>query len=142
MFAAAAAIALASFLVGQAPPAYASPCPPGQALSGVGPGGNPICSVPPQVANTNGPVCTQAGKEADCVKCINELGTSGQPSFRAQWACGAPGRENYYTDEFPCFVGSQPTLQPNCDGTMLDKGDIRRRDGTVTPATGDATRLG
>jgi len=97
---------------------------------------------PTKLASANGPICTIGGREADRTACTNALGLVGQASYRAGWACGAGGRQGYYTDQFPCFVSSQPTLQPNCDGMMLNDGSIRRMDGTIIPATGPGTSLG
>jgi hypothetical protein len=89
------------------------------------------------------PVCYQGGTGPDCPACTTALGTNGQPYLRAAWACGAPGREGYYDDTFPCYVDSvaHPTNQPGCDGMMLRDGSIRRGNGNITQATGPATQL-
>ena len=92
-------------------------------------------------------ICHTGGHETDCTNCANAFGTSGQISYRAGWACGHAGFENWFTPTdtkagqplvFPCYVGSTAyeTWQKDCDGTLQSDGTILRKNGNLVPLGG------
>jgi hypothetical protein len=135
---AAATIALAPYLVLTSAPAHATCSYVFDPASGTS---KYICEQGPQVAANKGPLCAEPNKVELCTKCQGIFGQTGQAAYRAQWACGAPGRQGYYNVQFPCYVGTIATDQPDCDGTLDSSGKITRKSGKVDDVTGTASSL-
>lgn len=95
---------------------------------------NPTCG-----AGSAQPVCQQPNNTTNCDACRYAFASSGQFYYRAAWACGYPGFEHWYSNAFPCSVGTHSTnRQPNCDGKLESNGTFTRSNGQTEPAAGQA----